>query len=207
MTMGDESPVIAMALPGLIQPILDKLGKKDIAAAQTLRVAFSKVEAMHPGFTHDLVTNVLQKADVPINMNENMLRLEGDHSNPEFLVNRGETAFKELNYRAVTLKKILSCIPDEINDRKAFLETIKEIASAIKKLLDAVNNVFIYVQNQQGKQMVETRKREFVKYSKRFSNTLKDYFREGQANAVYHSANCLINQTNIIMTTIKHKCE
>lgn len=204
--MGDD-PVVSMALPGLIQPILDKLGTKDKAAAQTLRIAFDKVEAMHPGFTYDLVNGVLTRVDLPVNMNENMLRLEGHQTNPEFVVNRPEMAFKELNHRSATLKKILSRIPDEINDRKAFLETIKEIASAIKKLLDAVNNIFIYVQNQQGRQMVETRKREFVKYSKRFSNTLKDYFREGQPDAVYHSANCLINQTNLIMTTIKQKCD
>lgn len=55
----------------------------------------------------------------------------------------------------------------------------REIASAIKKLLDAVNEVSTYTPGQ-GKQALEQRKREFVKYSKRFSNTLKEYFKEGQ---------------------------
>jgi hypothetical protein len=41
----------------------------------------------------------------------------------EYFIKRPE--FKELNVRAKQLKLILSRIPDEINDRKAFLETIK----------------------------------------------------------------------------------
>jgi programmed cell death protein 10 len=92
----------------------------------------------------------------------------------------------------------LSRIPDEINDRKTFLETIKytpppffffsypfsciflrEIASAIKRLLDAVNEVNGFIPGSTGKQALEQRKREFVKYSKRFSNTLKEYFKQG----------------------------
>ncbi len=100
----------------------------------------------------------------------------------------------------MALKRILSRIPDEITDRKTFLETIKyatffaeknsshihicfflrEIASAIKKLLDAVNEVSAMVPSSSAKQSLEQRKREFVKYSKRFSNTLKEYFKEGQ---------------------------
>ena len=61
-----------------------------------------------------------------------------------------------------------------------FVSFFREIASAIKKLLDAVNDVSAYIPGSQGKQALEQRKREFVKYSKRFSNTLKEYFKEGQ---------------------------
>jgi len=56
----------------------------------------------------------------------------------------------------------------------------REIASAIKKLLDAVNEVAGFIPGTTGKQALEQRKREFVKFSKRFSNTLKEYFKEGQ---------------------------
>lgn len=115
--------------------------------------------------------------------------------------------FQELCKKAVGLKRILSRIPDEIGDRKAFLETIKEIASAIKKLLDAVNEVARFINFSSGKQQLEHRKREFVKYSKRFSTTLKEYFRDGQANAVFLSALCLIQQANMIITTVKDCCE
>ena len=116
----------------------------------------------------------------------------------------------------------MSRIPDEITDRKTFLETIKEIASAIKKLLDAVNEVSAYIpgaqvdiyyeviiinDNHQGKHALEQRKREFVKYSKKFSNTLKEYFKEGQPTIVFTSATFLIHQTNMVMMTVKDKCE
>jgi programmed cell death protein 10 len=81
--------------------------------------------------------------------------------------------------RAKQLKLIMCQIPDEIHDRKAFLETIKSIAAAIKKKLDAVNNLFETMQSPEIKLILDVRKREFVKYSKQFSNTLKAYFKEG----------------------------
>lgn len=56
----------------------------------------------------------------------------------------------------------------------------REIASAIKKLLDAVTEVSQFIPGMQGKQALEHRKRDFVKHSKKFSNTLKEYFKEGQ---------------------------
>lgn len=43
----------------------------------------------------------------------------------EHRLTRSEDAFQELNRKSATLKKILSRIPDEITDRKTFLEIIK----------------------------------------------------------------------------------
>jgi programmed cell death protein 10 len=123
---------------------------------------------------------LVSKADLSVNMNESVLRLQGnvtDQDSLEYRSSRTEEPFQELNRKSANLKKILSRIPDEITDRKTFLETIKEIASAIKKLLDAVNEVSAYIPGAQGKHALEQRKREFVKYSKKFSNTLKEYFK------------------------------
>ena len=81
-------------------------------------------------------------------MNEAVLRLQGgvsDQDSLEYRSSRTEEPFQELNRKSANLKRILSRIPDEITDRKTFLETIKEIASAIKKLLDAVNEVSAYI--------------------------------------------------------------
>ncbi|XP_073988585.1 programmed cell death protein 10 Ccm3 [Rhodnius prolixus] len=210
MTMGDETPVTSLIMPVLIRPILSQLERRDIVASQTLRAALSKVEAVHPGFTYDFVVGIMRQGELSVNMNESMLRLQGaatDTDAVEYRLTRSEDAFQELNRKSAALKKILSRIPDEITDRKTFLETIKEIASAIKKLLDAVNDVAGFIPGPTGKQALEQRKREFVKFSKRFSNTLKDYFKEGQGNAVFVSALYLIHQTNMIMVTVKSKCE
>ncbi|XKL60727.1 hypothetical protein PGB90_007784 [Kerria lacca] len=208
--MGEESPVSSLVLPVLIRPVLSQLEKRHVSASQTLRAALSKAEAVHPGFAYDLVIGIMRRGELSVNMNESILRLQGAASESdaiEYRLSRTEDAFQELNKKSASLKKILSRIPDEITDRKTFLETIKEIASAIKKLLDAVNEITGFIPGPSNKQALEQRKREFVKFSKRFSNTLKDYFKEGQANAVFVSALFLIHQANMIMATVKNKCE
>ncbi|XP_026468624.1 programmed cell death protein 10-like [Ctenocephalides felis] len=210
MTMGDEAPVTSLVLPVLLRPILSQLERRDRAASQTLRSALTKAESAHPGLSLELVQGILRRAEVNLNVNESILRLQGQISDTdvvEYKLSRSEDAFQELNRKSAALKRILSRIPDEITDRKTFLETIKEIASAIKKLLDAVNDVSGFLPGSPAKQALEQRKREFVKYSKRFSNTLKEYFKEGQANSVFTSALYLIHQTNQIMITVKNKCE
>lgn len=63
-----------------------------------------------------------------VNINEALLRLQGSVSETdliEYRLNRSEDAFQELNKKSASLKRILSRIPDEITDRKTFLETIK----------------------------------------------------------------------------------
>lgn len=45
----------------------------------------------------------------------------------EYRSARSEDAFQELNRKSTSLKRILSRIPDEITDRKTFLETIKYV--------------------------------------------------------------------------------
>ena len=71
---------------------------------------------------------VLGKADLQssVNMNETLLKLVSVTGEMEELtLNRPEGPFLELNMRAMALKKILSKIPSQINNRQAFLETIK----------------------------------------------------------------------------------
>ena len=43
----------------------------------------------------------------------------------EYRSSRTEEPFQELNKKSVALKRILARIPEEISDRKTFLETIK----------------------------------------------------------------------------------
>jgi programmed cell death protein 10 len=208
MTMGDETLFAEMAMPVVLGPILQKMEQKDAAAASQLRTVMYKVESQHPGFAYDFIKSILKKAEVlhRLDMTESFLRLEGLNPSTEFLVSRREAEFEKLNKNAVGLKKILSRIPDEIYERKKFLETIKDIASAIKHLLDAVNNIFQYV-DPPHRQEVESKKKGFVKGSRNFSKSLKDYFKAAQKHDVFHSANHLINQTNQMMKTVRDVCQ
>uniref|UniRef100_A0A8D3BFI2 Programmed cell death 10a n=1 Tax=Scophthalmus maximus TaxID=52904 RepID=A0A8D3BFI2_SCOMX len=100
-----------------------------------------KAEKENPGLTQDLIIKILERKNLKINYSESLLRMAADDVE-EFMIDRREPEFQELNERARALKHVLSTIPDEINDRVGFLPTIKDIASAIKELLDTVNTVF-----------------------------------------------------------------
>ncbi len=99
----------------------------------------------------EIVNCILRRTDLTINMTESLLRLQAnipdfegfEHFLNLFLIKgnyylnsilikyleqkckRPEEPFQDLNRKTSSLKKILSRIPDEINDRKTFLETIK----------------------------------------------------------------------------------
>ena len=47
------------------------------AAAQTLRKAISSAELNHPGITYDFVSGLVRRADLNLDMNESVLRLQG----------------------------------------------------------------------------------------------------------------------------------
>lgn len=89
---------------------------------------------------------------------------------------------KDLIKSSAALKGILSGIPDQIEDRTKFLGIIRDIASAIKNLLDAINAVATenaaLVKSQ--KNNLEANKKKFVRGSKTFSDTLKAFFKDGK---------------------------
>lgn len=71
-----------------------------------------------------------------------------------------------------------------------------------------MNDISAYTSASPDKQLaLENRKRDFIKYSKKFSTTLKEYFRESESSTVYMSAAHLIYQTNLIQITVKNKCD
>ncbi|KAJ3591315.1 hypothetical protein NHX12_009261 [Muraenolepis orangiensis] len=189
----DTTSMVPMALYTVMYPVFNQLDKVNLSAAQTLRAAFIKAEKENPGLTQDIVLKILEKKNLEINYAESLLRMATDDVE-EFLIDRREPEFQELNERARALKHILSTIPDEINDRVRFLQTIKDIASAIKELLDTVNTA------------LEQQKKEFVKYSKSFSDTLKTYFKDGKAINVFVIAEVTPRHVNILIArTWLHK--
>lgn len=46
-------------------------------AAQTIRAALSKAENSHPGITYDLILGIIRRAELNLDMNESVLRLQG----------------------------------------------------------------------------------------------------------------------------------
>ncbi len=95
-----------------------------IRGAANLRHVLQRADAQYPSLTFDLITELIKlQSNKHISLNEMILRSEKIATSDEYFIKRPE--FKELNVRAKQLKLILSRIPDEINDRKAFLETIK----------------------------------------------------------------------------------
>ena len=164
---------------------------KSVCSSDT-RADLIKAEKENPGLTQDIIMKILEEKCVEVNFTESLLQMAADDVE-EYMIEQPEPEFQDLNKKAQALKQILSEIPDEINGRVRFLQTIKDTASAVKELLDTVNNVFKKYQYQDSRAR-KHQKKEFVKYSKSFTDTLKTYFKDGKAINVFISANQLIHQ-------------
>lgn len=205
---GEEStPVPNLALEAIVKPAIREMEPfYNEQAVENLKAAFVKAEKEIPGLSQQIVTEILKSASLSVNMNEVLLLCAAQNSE-DYEFNVQEEEFTALLKKAKDLKSILAKIPAEISNRQKFLQTIKDIATAIRDLLDAVNEVFKKCQNvgkmSQYKEGLERNKKEFVKYSKNFSDTLKQYFKDQRSEAVYVSANRLINQTNHILYMFK----
>ncbi|XP_038050599.1 programmed cell death protein 10-A-like [Patiria miniata] len=209
MTMEDDndaSSVESFALHVVLFPILDELEKIDLSAAQTLRAAFEKAEKQNPGISQDIISGVLEARSAGVSLNTECLLKLAALDSEEYMLRRKEDVFEKLNEQAKELKKILARLPDEIGDRPKFLQTIKDIASGIKDLLEALNRLI----KKHGagrlrdrKSVLDAHKKEFINSSKNFSDTLKVYFRDGHITNVYKSANKLVNDTNTILKMLK----
>lgn len=209
------SPVPNLAFQSIVQPALMGLSNEGKShrelrsSLDELINAFKVAEECIPGISQEVLAGILRADGYSMNINEILLRCSNTVSNGKlnFQIERAEPEFVKLEKKANELKSILGKIPDDIKDRTNFLQTIKDIASAIKELLDSVNQVLKTYQDQsrikEYRKTLEQNKREFVKFSKSFSDTLKQYFKDQKQNSVFYSANCLINQTNNILLVFR----
>lgn len=55
-----------------------QLERRDVGAAQSLRSAILKTEQNNPGFCYDLILAITRRADLNVNLNESVLRLQGN---------------------------------------------------------------------------------------------------------------------------------
>ena len=208
------NPTNALVLQNIFYPVIDQLAKSGYQDIRSdLRTTLFKLEEIYPGFSRCFLQLFINKEfpsiSTTINMNELTLKMEKYCDKSAYFITslHNEQVFRELNQRSRNLKRILSRIPDDINEKREFLETIKEIASTIKKTLDSVTNTLQYIKTIDGRQALENEKKEFIKYSKHFSNTLKAYFRDSKRDDVYIAANHLLIQIDYLLHTIKLYCE
>ncbi|XP_052324296.1 programmed cell death protein 10-like [Oncorhynchus keta] len=122
----ETTSMVSMTLYTVMYPVFHELERVNLSAAQTLRAAFIKAEKENPGLTQDIIMKILEKKKVEVNFTESLLRMAADDVE-EFMIDRPEQEFQDLNDKARALKHILSKIPDEINDRVRFLQTIKSV--------------------------------------------------------------------------------
>ncbi|CAI8005279.1 Programmed cell death protein 10 [Geodia barretti] len=183
--MEPKEVVASLALHTVLEPIFTEMEREEtmLASVQTLRDAFTKAERSHPGLAEEFLGGVLQAEGAGVDLPEALLQLacrDVDH----YTIPSDEKEYVLLNERARALKVKLSHIPDQIQDRSQFLKIIRDIASAIKDVLDAVNEVSKKHQGdprmREYKKMLDTHKKVFVKSSRNFSDTLKRYFKDGR---------------------------
>ena len=90
-------------------------------------------------------------------------------------------------------------------------QTIKDIAGAIRDLLDVLKDMIREnARNRAVQDVLERGKREFVKASKQFSDSLKQYFQDrshAQQSGVFKSANNLSHQTNLLLMSMANLTE
>ncbi|CAG9530638.1 unnamed protein product [Cercopithifilaria johnstoni] len=192
---------------GVLDRIVQNRRNDDTAVymIQRLRSTLRQADISSPSFLFDFTKVLLMDSELNVNLQEAFLRRQATAPTDDLeLPNLRQREYQELSSRAIALRRVLARVPEEMSDRRTFLETIKEIASSIKKLLDATNAV-MQVIHPSVQLSVEKRKREFVHYSKRFSNTLKEYFKDQNATQVSTSANQLIFQTVLLIRTIREK--
>lgn len=108
----------------------------------------------------------------------------------------------DLCRRATALRRTLYKMPGLIDQRNAFLEIIKDVASEMKLLLDAAGRLAPQLPDHQ-RQDLEMARRKLLETSRSFSNALKGYFKEPLATPVLLAATALVYRTDEIIQSLE----
>eukprot|EP00039_Didymoeca_costata_P025239 m.12687 g.12687 ORF g.12687 m.12687 type:complete len:208 (-) comp4711_c0_seq2:164-787(-) len=199
----------SIALHAVVAPSLAAVEAQDPSAGailNSLKVALEKAEEANPGVVHEFIDIVLESEQSKGGEEsiEKLLRV-ANNDIADYVFEEKTPELKVLKEKSGGLKKILSVIPEQIGDRTKFLGLIREIAGKIKEVLEAISSVFTNNAKllQKNMQQLEQHKKVFVRVSKSFSETLKRFFKDGKKDAVLRSAHRLINQTNLVLRTVK----
>jgi len=198
-----EAPVVSAALHHVLFPLIEEVCHSDPATGNQLKQAFVKAERLGPNFSNDFIHGVIPKHGANVHQTEALLRLAARPCT-EYRIGRQQHEFIRLEERATILKRMLCKIPDDITmEKQAFLERIKDTASAIRDFLEAISDVLrFYSRDRDARRQLDYHKKDFIKYSKSFSDTLKLYFRDQKSHSVFNSADRLVKQTNTILVAL-----
>jgi len=193
----------SVGFSNFINPVVTQLGERDplsAQAAERLREAFLRCERVCPGLSQEFVYAVAMKENKSVEGNKSKIRAcsvaveSASSSTPPpsaQSLGAGNAAGLSAEHGAKLnmvlesgdrLCAKLAHLPSLIANRTEFLTSIKEIAATIKQLLADLNAVGSSLPSEwfkgNSKERLEDLKKEFVKASRVFSSTLKDYFKE-----------------------------
>lgn len=182
------SIIIGDTLTNLSNKLIER-NDNDMYLASLVK-AFIEVHNTIPEFSYSFVKSLVKKSDIK--------ELTNIDSCISAMKNK---ACKTINVHCDELKVELTKISKVIANNSSFLELTKSIAIKIKQLLESLSEVCSgrMLENTGLKMIIERHKRQFVKCSKVFSSTLKEYFRNENALPVYTATSSLYEETDKIM--------
>ncbi|KAI3388537.1 hypothetical protein SNEBB_008882 [Seison nebaliae] len=174
---------------------------------QNILEGFIHLNTVAPMIISKLIVETWWRGNIPLHLSHALLKLQASERIPLPIDDvRSLSPIEKLEISANRLKRYMSSIPAVFHDRDQFLASIREIAAAIKSQLDALSELSRAMEDQGNRHMrnrLNNRKKDFVKYSRLFSNQLKEYFRNGKYEYVLETACLIITLTNGLLLIIE----
>ena len=158
---------------------------------------------------------ITRSRDTIVDMNETYLRIQLDSTHPNCywrIIRRPEDHFQQLNNCFLFLKNSLVRVPDHINDKTKFAQTVDLVESNTKMFINAIDDVISRSLGLEDEVSVRRRIRNFVSYITNFWEESSSYRRSSRTRGatkqdVITSAAHLAYHANRIMNSVIDKCE